>query len=452
MKRLLSALLALSIMVAVAVPAFAANKARTPERFTMLLDDEFYNWNTGETETVVYRLTFEECYGTIDYPSWGPIPVVKEGSKMKVEFAEGDIGKTFHESYPMRKAKDYLGNDIHEYYDPATNESVREVLDLKMNYHWNQGEENFHMLGTDDAGDDVASGYAFGVVKEGEYWYRMYNGFKDYKFDTVYSDHYLTLDMPSLYYAIGINDNQIKQFMNTGVITFPAPAGHPDYYTWSCTFPKSNMRAILMEGYNLVDYHAPSSWAAENATRADEIEITGDLVDYFGNTYYQRNITRGEFASVIINTIKAATDIDTDAIAENAVRNQEVEFFDVYYSDNVGPEIFAAAAMGIVNGVGYGDFAPENFVTRQEIAVMIHRALKYIETNVGGKYVTGASTDTSAYSDSAKIASWAKEGVGALVNLGIINGVTATEISPLTNTTTEQAITLALRVFDLISK
>lgn len=447
MKRLLSALLTLSILLAMAVPAFAAGTARTPGKFVMLVENQYYR--DGEKVNLVYRLTFDECWGTVEYPGWGSIPVVKEGSKMHVEFAEGDFGKTFHETYPMRKEKDYYGDEVYVYYDPATNETVREVLDLKMNYQWM--DTDFNLLGTDDKGDEVASGYAFGAKGNDEYWYRMYNGFKDYKFDTVYSDHYLTLDMPSLYYAIGINDNQVKQFMNTGVITFPAPAGYTaEYYTWSCTFPNSNMRAILMEGYNPIDYHAPSSWAQENVNRADEIQITGDLADYFGDTYYRNNITRGEFASMIVNTIKAAANVDTDAIAEKAHVNNEVNFHDVYYYDYVGPEIYAAASMGIVNGVGDGEFAPDNYITRQEIAVMFYRALKYLEQNTGKKYVTGISTDISAYSDRGKVASWAADGVGALVNLKIINGITATEISPVTNTTTEQAITLAMRVYDLI--
>ncbi len=447
MKRLLSALLTLSILLAVAAPAFAAAPARTPERVVMLVSNTFYH--DGEEVNLIYRLRFDECWGTVEYPGWGSIPVVREGSKMHVEFAEGDFGKTFHETYPMRKEKDYYGDEVYVYYDPATNETVREVLDLKMNYQWM--DNDFHLLGTDDKGDEVASGYAFGAKGNDEYWYRMYNGFKDYKFDTVYSDHYLTLDMPSLYYAIGINDNQVNQFIKNGVITFPAPAGcNPQDYTWSCTFPCSNMRAILLEGYNMVDYHAPSTWAADNVKRADEIKITDDLADFFGDTYYLNNITRGQFASMIVNTIKAATNVDTDAIAQNAYENREVNFYDVYYSMNVGPEIYAAAAMGIVNGVGDGEFAPDNFITRQEIAVMFYRALKYIEGKSGKKYVTGVSTDISAYSDRGKVASWATDGVGALVNLKIINGITPTQISPVTNTTTEQAITLAMRVYDLL--
>ncbi len=457
MKRFLSALLAMSVMLALIVPASAANyKVRTPGKFEITVLVEAWGENGDISKPC--KVTFDQCYGTIQYPGWGPIPVVREDSKMHVEFPEGPIGDCYYAKYKIRQEESSWnpGQYDYVYYDPATNETINDVICLQMGYQWwDYGDEDtgFNFPGPQEPIEDVVNGRAFGVEGENKFWYKMYNGMREYKLDVECDNNRITLDMPTAYYALAINDNQIKQFMNNGVMTFPAPAGFdPEQFTWSCTFPKTNMRAILFEGFNPVNYTNPSSWAAENVTRADEIKITDHLADSHGNTYYTNNISRGAFAAMIVKILAETNGINIEEIATNASKNKEVEFDDISMYSYNGPEMYAAAALGIVNGVGNNEFAPSRFITRQEIAVMFYRALKYVESQGSEKYVTGASTDTSAYSDSAKIASWAKEGVGALVNLGIINGVTATEISPLTNTTIEQAIALAMRVFDLISK
>ena len=78
--------------------------------------------------------------------------------------------------------------------------------------------------------------------------------------------------------------------------------------------------------------------------------------------------------------------------------------------------IIWCAQMGIVNGVGGGQFAPSKTVTRQEIAVMLyHYAVQ-----------TGRSADErgdlSAFSDAGSVASWAVDAVHWAVGAGILNG------------------------------
>ena len=108
-----------------------------------------------------------------------------------------------------------------------------------------------------------------------------------------------------------------------------------------------------------------------------------------------------------------------------------------------------AYSMGIVAGIDDTTFAPENNITRQEIAAMMHRAIKYVETANGKTYLTN-NTSLDGYTDSDQVSEWARESVGTLVNNEIIFGTSDTTISPLANTTIEQAVLLDVRIFELM--
>ena len=106
--------------------------------------------------------------------------------------------------------------------------------------------------------------------------------------------------------------------------------------------------------------------------------------------------------------------------------------------------------MGIVKGVGEDKFAPEKEITRQEIAVMMHRAINAVSVLLDKTYITKASDDLTAYSDAASVADWAKTGVATLAANDIMKGTDEGVLSPLSQTTVEQAILLATRIFELM--
>ena len=82
-----------------------------------------------------------------------------------------------------------------------------------------------------------------------------------------------------------------------------------------------------------------------------------------------------------------------------------------YYTDAV----LWAAENGIVTGSN-GKFKPSGTMTRQELAVMLFRYTQYT-----GKATTGRA-DLSAFSDTDKISSWAKDAMAWAVNEGLIGG------------------------------
>ena len=93
----------------------------------------------------------------------------------------------------------------------------------------------------------------------------------------------------------------------------------------------------------------------------------------------------------------------------------------------------------IVNGVGNGEFAPMDNITREQMAVMLYRYAQY------KGYDLNAGADLSAYTDAASISSWALEAMEWANAEGLITGRTATTIVPDGTATRAEAATILMR-------
>lgn len=103
-------------------------------------------------------------------------------------------------------------------------------------------------------------------------------------------------------------------------------------------------------------------------------------------------------------------------------------FDDVNNSDWFYPYLCAAYKSGLIQGITQNTFAPQQTITRQDIAVLISRIIKSDEE--------GADL---TFSDSGEISDYAKNSVSLLYSLGIINGTDQNRFAPHENTTRAQA-------------
>lgn len=113
-------------------------------------------------------------------------------------------------------------------------------------------------------------------------------------------------------------------------------------------------------------------------------------------------MTRAEFASIIVR----AFDLPESG---NAV------FIDVAGDAWYARDINSAYAAGLIAGKGNGTFAPDAFISREEMAVIAVRAYK-LKANVD------FSGTKAAFADAGEISEWAEEAVDAAYELGIIKG------------------------------
>ncbi len=165
-------------------------------------------------------------------------------------------------------------------------------------------------------------------------------------------------------------------------------------------------------------------------TEIDMFVLAGVVSGYRGSDGMQyfkpdQNVTRAEF-------VKLLRGIHTDQALPQV---SESAFSDVKPTDWHAPYIAWAVENGLVNGVNANTFAPNSTITRQDMAVILHRyLLKAEETLVG---------IPSQFHDAASIADYAKEAVSLLSGVGILNGLPNGNFQP-SGTVTRAAAAKAL--------
>jgi hypothetical protein len=120
-------------------------------------------------------------------------------------------------------------------------------------------------------------------------------------------------------------------------------------------------------------------------------------------------MTRGMFVTVI----GRMADADVSRYTENA-------FSDVDENGYYARYIAWAQESGIINGIGGGLFAPDDTVTREQMAVIIYNAAEFVGVDVSG--FNPVVSDSDEFTDDDGIGGWAKAAVYAMKNAGFISG------------------------------
>lgn len=174
---------------------------------------------------------------------------------------------------------------------------------------------------------------------------------------------------------------------------------------------------------------ANSKSAVAIQTLADKLIIQGTSATTFAP---QSNLTRAEFTALLTRALGLRTDAS-------------VTFSDVKSTDWYAKDVAAASKAGLILGIGNGKFAPTQKVTRQELAVILDRAVKLTGTEL--KAIANPSFTT--YSDNAKVAPYAKDSLQALTKAGIFASETGIAFNPTAPATRETA---AAALYELLSK
>lgn len=174
----------------------------------------------------------------------------------------------------------------------------------------------------------------------------------------------------------------------------------------------------------------PSKWAKAEIDKAIE---AGLIPDKLGGEY-RSNITREEFSEIAVNLYEALSG------KEGAIQGENP------FTDTQNTKVIIANSLGIVNGIGGGKFAPDDAITRQEISVMLYRTLQAAkpEYDYSSKY-------GRIFADYDMISPWARDAVGYLYGIEVVNGVGDNRFEPKGNTSREEAIVLAKRMHEKAS-
>jgi hypothetical protein len=140
-------------------------------------------------------------------------------------------------------------------------------------------------------------------------------------------------------------------------------------------------------------------------------------------------ITRAEFATMLVKALGLGTTGTTG------------QFTDVTAGSWLYGSVNAAAAAGLVSGLGNNQFGPYALITRQEMAMMVAKAL-------GSKAPVTNGTELSAFKDASRVSSWATTGMDEVVKEGIVSGMTADTLAPMAHATREQAATMIYKMLN----
>lgn len=172
---------------------------------------------------------------------------------------------------------------------------------------------------------------------------------------------------------------------------------------------------------------ASVEWAKESIEALAEMGVLNGKGD--GKFAPNDKVTREEFVKIIV----AAFELSDDEAA--------CDFNDVAKDSWSYPYIAAANKLGIVSGDG-ASFNPTSGISRQDMAVIIHRVFEHLGLEVSG--------DAISFDDGADIAGYAKDAVEALTAAGIINGMGDGTFAPAGTVTRAQAAKVVYGLLNLV--
>ncbi len=183
-----------------------------------------------------------------------------------------------------------------------------------------------------------------------------------------------------------------------------------------------------------------SSWALEECQEAFRAGLVTQSVRYT----MTNSISRAEFCSLLMNMLskKLGKSVDKILADKNLVINEDV------FDDTSSKDVFAAYALGIVNGKGGKTFDPSGTIKRQEAAAMLQRAA----INVLG--VTKTNSSAVEFTDSDTFDTWGRDAI-AFVSASVdksgrkvMGGKEEGRFAPHDLYTKEQSVLTVLRLYN----
>ena len=173
--------------------------------------------------------------------------------------------------------------------------------------------------------------------------------------------------------------------------------------------------------------HSP--WADNFIAEAENYKI---LPDNFVNMDFTQNITREKFCELAyftINEISRQTNVKISYIDRNSV-----------FVDTSNEYVTALKRMGIISGKTDSIFAPNDFIKREEAAVILNNMADFIGLK---KF-----TCDVVFTDRKDISSWAKQSINVAYAMNVMSGMGDGSFNPKGFYTIEQAVSTMIRLIN----
>ena len=177
------------------------------------------------------------------------------------------------------------------------------------------------------------------------------------------------------------------------------------------------------------DLSRASEWAVPELERGWDLGLR--LKNIAGDAYnFKQPMLREAFCELAVQVL--------DKVGGSADISAGIKFEDIS-----NPNVERLAGLGIIEGYGDGTFRPNEYITREQAAVILRRMVKCVG------YSYAEDEFMNGYTDYDEISEWARDGVNVMTNLGIMNGVGESKFDPKGTYTREQSAATMVRLYEM---
>ena len=166
-------------------------------------------------------------------------------------------------------------------------------------------------------------------------------------------------------------------------------------------------------------------WAEKEITKLAELNV---LSGYENKVRPNDNVTRAEFAKMVAELFKVA-------------KGTGSKFNDVSEDDWFCDYVGVMNANGLINGFPNGNFQPNDYISRQDSAVILSRCVDALSIPVYTK------NKLPVFDDSNQISDYAVEAVNKLYTYGVISGRSENSFIPNDNITRAETAVMLVRLY-----
>lgn len=220
---------------------------------------------------------------------------------------------------------------------------------------------------------------------------------------------------------------QVYYIDDNGALT-AVPNAKYDKVTGKFTFSTTHFSRYAVAYYKKTfNDVAESSWSAN----AVQVLASKEIIEGKSESSFDpgSKISRGEFIGWLVKALGLTAEVKNN-------------FSDVTAKNKYYEEIAVAKALGITNGTGDNKFSPESLISRQDMMVLIVKALKKADI----KLIGGTAKDIAKYADVSSISAYAQEAAATLVKEQIISG-SGNNLKPKANLTRAEAAAVVYNIY-----
>ena len=193
---------------------------------------------------------------------------------------------------------------------------------------------------------------------------------------------------------------------------------------------------VSINGVKLSELNYADSEAIEFFYTAAAADTTTAFKDVAADAWYRDAVSYVFSNKLMVGTSNTTFEPDTSLTramivtilyrraGEPDVSALENPFNDIPAGQWFTNAVIWAAADGVVNGYGNGKFGPDDAVTEEQLAAIIHR------TQTANNKIPADQGKNKTFGDADKIADWAKDAVAALNRQGVFGDIPGNNFNP----------------------